>query len=134
MPGFSGWCDMTCHYYHTYDLPSASWLIHGFATSFRTVGVRSEAFRKEVRWHDVTFTADDTEDHDRRRELGLHDVRHVLGRNSWPPVILRVHDFLVLTEVLLVREEPKHVGFQWMFQFVDQLLGLLQPLLLHRFG
>lgn len=49
--------------------------------------------------------------------------------DSKPPAVLGV-DFLVLAEILFVREEPQ---FQWVFQ-LDQLLGVLQLLFLFCLG
>lgn len=76
------------------------------------ISVQHEALREEAEWYDINFTAENTKD--------------VLG-------ILGNIDHLVLTEILLIREEPKHVWLQEMFQLVVQLLGILVLLFPHHF-
>lgn len=47
-----------------------------------------KTFWKEVKWHDITFSADSTEDHDCHWKLNLHDSGHTLGWDNKPPVVL----------------------------------------------
>ena len=64
---------------------------------------------KDVRRHHVPVGADHTKDHDRVWELGLHHSGHIVGAHSNPSMVLPVVG-LVLAEILLITEQPQHVG------------------------
>ena len=96
------------------------------------VRVDPEASLKDVRGHDIPLTRDDPKDHDRGRKLGLHDPWDVLGARSNPTVVLPVMD-LVLTEILLVREESQHARVLGMLEIVQEVHRLQQPPGLHGF-
>ena len=88
---------------------------------------------KDVRRHHVPVGADHTKDHDRVWELGLYHSGHIVGAHSNPSMVLPVVG-LVLTEILLIREEPQHVGLLRTLQLVEELGGVKQPSVLGGLG
>ena len=88
---------------------------------------------KDVWRHHVPIRADHTKDHDRVRKLSLHHSGHIIGANSNPLMVLPVVG-LVLAEILLIREEPQHIGLLWVLQLVEELGGVKQPSVLGCLG
>ena len=80
---------------------------------------------KDVQWHHVPFRAVHTKDHYHVWELGLHHSGHIVGAHSNSSMVLPVVG-LVLAEILLIREEPQHVGLLWVLQLVEELGGVKQ--------
>ena len=50
--------------------------------------------------HDITLTVNNTQGHDRSGKLSVHDYGHILWPSKYPAAV-----FLILIEILLVREE-----------------------------
>ena len=82
-----------------------------------------------MQWHHVFIRADHTKDHDCVGELGLHHSGHIIGAHSNSLMVLPVVG-LVLAEIVLIREEPQHVGLLWVLQLVEELGGVKQSSLL----
>ena len=110
--------------------PGLQHSLHGLQVD---LSINPKTCLKNVRWHHVPVGADRTKDHDRVWKLGLHHSGHIVGVHSNPSMVLPVVG-LVLAEILLIREEPQHVGLFRALQLVQELGGVKQPSVLGRLG